>query len=212
MSVVALPEEPNQNTSFLIRHRPKIGLALFLALLPCLLFVQHSWPEETFIDFSLDLVGYTLMVVGALGRLWATLYIGGRKNKALQRTGPYSIVRHPLYVSSFLLGLGMSMLSENPIVLALVMLYFALQYRTSILYEEAVLTKKFGQEYLEYARTTPCFLPKLSNLDTTAPETINLKPLKSEVGHALAALAIIPLFELLALLHERGVLPYISFP
>lgn len=198
--------------SFLVRNRTRVGLALFLALLPALFFVQHPWPEETYVDFVLDSAGYMLAIAGVLGRLWCTLYIGGNKHETLQRTGPYSVVRHPLYVSNLLLGLALAALSENPIVLFVVVAYFWIQYRSTIRHEEAALEATFGESYREYARTVPCFIPKLSHFHSTPPASVNLSPLYAEAARCLAFLAVVPLFELIALLHESGVVPFISFP
>jgi protein-S-isoprenylcysteine O-methyltransferase Ste14 len=205
--------QESPRASFVVRHRPKIGALLFLLALPVILLTSHSWLDTSWPSFLLSTLGYGLIVAGVFGRLWSMLYIGGRKDKELQRLGPYSVVRHPLYVSSLMLGLGLSALSQNPIVLAIVLVYFTLQYRTTIIHEESVLTALFGETYNLYKRVTPCFIPRFSHLDTTPPESINLRPLAREFSHGLAALALIPLFRLIALLHESRILPtLLKFP
>jgi protein-S-isoprenylcysteine O-methyltransferase Ste14 len=199
--------------SFIVRYRPKIGALLFLLALPIILVGSRTFPEATWQSFILSTLGYALIIAGVFGRLWSMLYIGGRKDKELQRVGPYSVVRHPLYVSSLMLGLGLSALSQNLLVLIIVLVYFILQYRTTIKHEEAVLSGLFGETYANYKRVTPCFIPRFSHLDTTPPESINLRPLSREFSHGLAALALIPLFRLIALLHEGRILPtLLKFP
>ena len=198
--------------SFVVRNRVKIGKVVVLLLLPILLFVHHSWAEDTYLDLVLDSVGYILLMCGVFGRLWCTLYIGGRKNSVLQRTGPYSLVRHPLYGSSLLLGLGVSALSENPVVLLVVLIYFAWQYVTTIRHEESELAALFGDEYAEYRRNTPCFFPKFSHFDAGPEPTVGLRHLRAEALRCTVALLAVPMFELLTLLHVRGVLPFVKFP
>lgn len=198
--------------SFIIRKRTTIGLILFVLVVGMLLFVHHSWPENTFVDITFDVVGYALVVCGVLGRLWCTLYIGGRKHAELQCTGPYSLVRHPLYVSNLLLALGFAALSENPLVLLVVAIYFAMQYLATIRYEETALRVTFGETYAEYARRVPCFIPNFRGTDFSAPAALSMAYLRIEAVRVLLFLAIIPLYELLELLHAKRILSYISFP
>jgi len=203
---------PLPSRSWLVRRRTAIGLWLAIALVGTLVFVHHSWPEEAMLDFVLDTLGYVLLVLGVLGRLWCTLYIGGRKHEELQTTGPYSIVRHPLYVSNLLLAVGISSLSENPLVLLVVLCYFLWQYSCTIRYEEAALRVTFGHVYDEYMQRVPRFLPRFRQADFTPPSSVNMWALRAELPRILLFLAAIPLLELLARLHEQGILPYIPFP
>ncbi|MGQ9778865.1 MAG: methyltransferase family protein [Bacillota bacterium] len=53
---------------------------------------------------------YPALVLVGLGmavRLWAAGYI--HKNEEVTTSGPYGLVRHPLYLGSFCLGLGLSL-------------------------------------------------------------------------------------------------------
>ncbi|MDO8587608.1 MAG: isoprenylcysteine carboxylmethyltransferase family protein [Armatimonadota bacterium] len=201
------PGKSKPRQPLIVRRRIKIGQALILPSLFIVLFVRHPWPEGSYIDFALDTIGYALLLAGVLGRLWCTLYIGGRKQSTLQQTGPYSMVRHPLYVCNLLIALGICVLSQNLILLALVLAYFVWQYRTTIRFEEAELARIFEEEHAQYTKSVPCFIPKVSALRFDPPETVNLKPLKSEVVRAGVFLSLVPLFHLLSLLQENGVLP-----
>lgn len=199
---------PTKTRSLIVRKRVAIGLFVFAALLGMLLFVHHSWAENSFVDLTLDTIGYSLLIFGVLGRLWCTLYIGGRKHAELQQTGPYSLVRHPLYVSNLLLALGFASLSENPLILLIVLIYFAVQYVATIRYEERALRETFGEVYDDYARRVPCFLPNFRATDYAPPGSVNMKYLQLEVIRVLVFLIMIPMFELLSLLHEQGILPH----
>jgi protein-S-isoprenylcysteine O-methyltransferase Ste14 len=191
--------------SFLVRYRTRIALLLFLILLPAVLYVRLAWTFQPAVQFILDAVAYVLVVLGMLMRLWSTLYIGGRKDEELQTIGPYSIVRNPLYVGSALLGLGLSVISGNPLVLLIVLIYFTAQYRTTIRHEERALTAIFGEVFLAYLQRVPSFIPKLSLYDPAPPETINLGPLYKEIRHSLFYLIVILIWQTVTALQVAGV-------
>jgi protein-S-isoprenylcysteine O-methyltransferase Ste14 len=208
----ALLPTPPVTPSWLVRRRTQMGLFLWLLLASALLFIHHSWPEDTFLDFSLDTLGYGFLMLGVLGRLWCTLYIGGKKHAELQTMGPYSLVRHPLYMCNLLLALGFSSLSGNPGVLVVVIAYFSWQYLATIRHEEAALLETFGAAYAAYMQRVPCFVPHGRGIDFSAPTAVDMRMLRKEVDRVLIFLLIVPILELVALLHERGMLPYLIFP
>ena len=204
---------------FFVRYRTRVGLLFFIVLLPCLLFVRPHWADPRWVDaswlpmFILRTVGYVCLLAGVLGRLWCTLYIGGRKQCVLQTTGPYSLVRHPLYVGSLLMGLGMVALSQNIVVLVLGAVYFIAQYRVTIRFEEATLAEIFGEQHAEYLRRVPCFIPRLSNFDPTSPGVVNMQPLQLEIARSIAFLSVVPFLDLINQLHAQGILPvFLNFP
>ncbi|HOF88316.1 MAG TPA: isoprenylcysteine carboxylmethyltransferase family protein [Armatimonadota bacterium] len=193
--------------SFIVRHRARLGLLLFFLLLPAVLYVR-LWDIRALpaIQFALDAVAYALVVLGMLIRLWSTLYIGGRKDSALQTAGPYSVTRNPLYAGSFLLGLGFAVITSNPLVLLLVLVYFAVQYRTTVRHEERTLAALFGAVFHDYMARVPRFIPNLALFDPTPPETVNLRSLTDELRHSLAFLALLLLWQAVTALQVAGVL------
>jgi protein-S-isoprenylcysteine O-methyltransferase Ste14 len=56
--------------------------------------------EYGLIHEPFEYVGYALVIVCVVGRIWCSAYVGGYKNTKLIDTGPFSIVRNPLYVFS----------------------------------------------------------------------------------------------------------------
>lgn len=133
------------------------GLVILL-----LLFTGHSFSQRSVTDLLFEIVGVFLLSICSLGRLWALMYISGNKRRELVTDGPYSIVRHPLYVFSLIGALGIGLGSENILILALIIIFYLFYYPFTILAEEKKLTNKFGQAYLDYMERTPRFLPKLS--------------------------------------------------
>lgn len=83
----------------------------------------------------------------------------GITGKGLIKTGVYGIVRHPLYLSGIVLFISQPVITRNWLtVQALAVIYFI--YGAFI--EEKRLIRRFGQEYIDYMKQVPRFLPRLS--------------------------------------------------
>lgn len=80
---------------------------------------------------------------------------------SLTTTGLYSVVRHPLYLGNFLMGLGVSAYPRLWWLSLIFTLAFWLYYERIMFAEEAFLRSKFGDDYLEWAGRTPAFVPAL---------------------------------------------------
>jgi steroid 5-alpha reductase family enzyme len=65
-------------------------------------------------------------------------------------TGPYAFTRHPLYLGSSLIGIGLAIASANIVAAVLVLAYLAVTLTAAIRTEEAHLTEKFGAAYPAY--------------------------------------------------------------
>jgi len=76
--------------------------------------------------------------------------------------GPYRFVRNPMYIGgvSMLLGLGLYLRSLAMTLYA--MGAFLLIHTFVVLAEEAGLRKRFGQEYEDYCRVVPRWIPRLT--------------------------------------------------
>ncbi|HSE33739.1 MAG TPA: isoprenylcysteine carboxylmethyltransferase family protein [Pyrinomonadaceae bacterium] len=105
------------------------------------------------------LVGAIVSVVGLAIRAWASGHI--RKNAELAISGPYAYTRNPLYLGSFLIGLGFTIASGR-IVLALVFAALFLGIYFPVMRVEATtLAGLFGEKYVSYKRSVPLFFPRL---------------------------------------------------
>lgn len=80
----------------------------------------------------------------------------------LNTTGPYSLVRNPLYVGRILNYTGMAMLSGSWVFAVLTYLISVLIYERVAVYEEEFLRGKFGEAHAKWAERVPFLLPKLS--------------------------------------------------
>jgi protein-S-isoprenylcysteine O-methyltransferase Ste14 len=94
-------------------------------------------------------LGAMVAVLGESIRLWAAGHL--EKSKEVTQSGPYRYTRHPLYLGSSLIGIGMAVVANNAIVAAIVIAYLALTLTAAMRSEEAHLREKFGDAYDAYA-------------------------------------------------------------
>lgn len=110
-------------------------------------------------------VGGAVALVGLLVRAWASGHI--RKNSTLAVSGPYAHTRNPLYLGSFVLGLGFTIAASSSIWLLVVLggLFAALFlgiYLPVMRVESLTLAELFGDDYRRYASAVPLFFPRLT--------------------------------------------------
>ena len=82
-----------------------------------LVWIIFSAPKLIYLQDLFNIIGIFLLFVGILGRLYATLYIGGMKNSGSDGNsfisdGIYSVCRNPLYFFSFVGLLGILFLNN----------------------------------------------------------------------------------------------------
>jgi hypothetical protein len=107
------------------------------------------------------------MVVAGLGlRTWARGHLD--RAEIVTQTGPFAFVRHPLYVGSFFVGLGVSLMSRVTVVPVLFTLAFLLMYWPKALREEHFLRNRFGDDYARYAERVGAVIPRLASPRTPA--------------------------------------------
>jgi protein-S-isoprenylcysteine O-methyltransferase Ste14 len=136
-------------------------------------------------------LGAILIVPGLLIRALASGHV--RKNEALATSGPYAYTRNPLYLGSWLIGIGFAVAARSWWVgIAIVVMFFAI-YLPVIRDEEAFLRLKFP-EFVEYARRVPRMFPRItlrSNAEETEGFSFDLYLKHSEYNALLGALAMV---------------------
>jgi len=95
------------------------------------------------------MIGAAIAIAGEVIRLWAAGHL--EKSKEVTQSGPYRYTRHPLYLGSSLIGIGMAVVANNLIVAAIVIAYLVLTLTAAMRSEEAHLREKFGDAYDAYA-------------------------------------------------------------
>lgn len=155
----------------------------------------------------IEWIGIVLIVTCILGRTWSSLYIGGRKIEEFVQTGPYSMMRNPLYFFSCTGAVGVGM-QVGTVVLGLIMgLLTYLVFYFVILREEELLADRFGPNYEAYMARVPRFFPKLSLWKDEPTLTIRPPRVVATFGDALVFLLAVPLAEVFEYLQDTGVVP-----
>lgn len=156
-----------------------------LAVVALLLVSQSHWRACAGMTHGFFLLAVLLAGVAALGRMWCSLYIAGRKNAELVTDGPYSMCRNPLYFFSFLGAVGLGFATGTFTIPAIIALGFALKYPGTIKGEEAYLAKRHGEPYQEYLQAVPCFFPKLALLKEPQQTMVNPMTFRKHLGSVI---------------------------
>jgi protein-S-isoprenylcysteine O-methyltransferase Ste14 len=123
----------------LARLRVPLG---FVAGILVLWLARPTW--------SLLALGTLIALAGETVRIWAAGHL--EKSREVTRSGPYRWFRHPLYVGSVLMGVGVAIAGNSGVAATAVAAYLAVTMTAAIRTEEAFLRSKFGSEYDEYCR------------------------------------------------------------
>ncbi|MBI4408758.1 MAG: isoprenylcysteine carboxylmethyltransferase family protein [Gemmatimonadetes bacterium] len=167
----------------------RLRLRAAWVLLPAYLFFSRP-------SAPLILTGVGLALTGGLLRAWAAGTI--RKNVILTTGGPYAHTRNPLYLGTFLIGLGLAVASGRVAIIVGFLLFFLAVYGWTMRAESRRLERLFGDDYRHYAESVPSFLPRLRPYRASAaPRTrFDLKSLlvsreyQAVLGTLLAFLAL----------------------
>jgi protein-S-isoprenylcysteine O-methyltransferase Ste14 len=115
---------------------------------------------------ALQVLGVVFAAGGLLLHGWARLnlgpYYGEREEvqpaQGLVVTGPYKVIRHPIYMSYFLSSIGMFLIVPALTTL-LGVAYSFWDFPGAMRREEKLLSEKLPG-YTDYMRTTPRFIPR----------------------------------------------------
>jgi len=164
---MALREEFELTGNWLFRWRSYFPLVMIVVLL--LAMREYSLPANSEDVDQLWEAFCLLVCFAGLGIRMLTIGFtpkgtSGRNTKkqvafTLNTTGMYSITRNPLYLGNFVTGLGFALFLRLWWLVIIYILSFWLYYERIIFAEEEFLRRKFGNEYLEWADDTPCFVP-----------------------------------------------------
>ena len=100
--------------------------------------------------------GLILILAGMGVRIWAR---GHFVKGLLFHTGPYAIVRHPLYVGSFLMLIGFLLILNTWVLWAVLLPFYVVFYVLTVISEESFLRRRIGEEWEEYRRSVPALIP-----------------------------------------------------
>ncbi|CDX19305.1 Nickel-cobalt-cadmium resistance protein NccN [Mesorhizobium plurifarium] len=190
------------------QHMRRIVLAvLIVVLFAALLFGQSSFPPDTPMHESIEMFGVLLIFLGIVGRLWSTLYIGGRKSAEVVTGGPYSITRNPLYLFSTVAAAGVGAQIGSFSGIILFSLLCAGAFHIVILREERYLKEVLGAPYQAYLAKVPRFFPNLRLYQEGDTGSFKPRLLLNTLLDGLVFLIALPAFELIDGMQQSGMLP-----
>ena len=207
---MSLINELEKQGNWLFRYRSHlplvilvVGLAVFILQIyyPTQLFtylIREHWHTYTWICLAIGLVGLGVRVftvghtpANTSGRNTTEGQVAGEVN----RTGIYSLVRHPLYLGNFLMWLAIAMMSGSPGFVVIFVLAYWLYYERIMLAEETFLIRTFGTIYSDWAAVTPAFIPRLRGYVRPVYPFSWKKVLKKEKNGLFALLLLLLLFD-----------------
>lgn len=93
-------------------------------------------------------IGAAIALAGEAVRLWAAGHL--EKGREVTSSGPYAFTRHPLYLGSSLIAVGVAIASARLVVACIIAAYLAVTITAAIVTEEARLGEQYGHEYAAY--------------------------------------------------------------
>ena len=151
-----------------IKHRRYHGVARFFSFESIFVLIwlnRHVWfPDPLainqifswltlFLSLYFAVAGFLLLI--RLGKPSASNF---ENTSVLVRTGLYKYIRHPLYMSLFLLGTGAMLKDIKSVQLILGLINMVAVYLTARI-EEKEMYARFGEEYKKYKKETKMFIP-----------------------------------------------------
>ncbi len=129
-----------------------------------------SWLNQRFLPelAVFQAVGLALAIAGVAFACWARHTLGRNWSAAAQlkyeheliQSGPYRLVRHPIYTGLLLAFLGTAlMLGEWRAIVAFSIILISLLHKYRV--EERMMHMHFGSRYLEYAARTKALVPAI---------------------------------------------------
>jgi protein-S-isoprenylcysteine O-methyltransferase Ste14 len=151
---------------WLFRQRTWLPLPLVAALL-----LIPAEPDAA--GGPLWITGALVVAVGEGIRLWAVHHIGAISRTRSDRlgplvsSGPFALIRNPLYVGNILLWAGFAIFAGLVWFAPVAIVLLALEYHAIVRWEEGLLAARIGQPYEQYLARVPRWLPSLSSRTET---------------------------------------------
>ena len=153
---------------WLFRHRTALPLPIAGIILG--LRVGEGAPSAILVG-----AGVVLTVTGELIRLWGVRHIGAISRTRSDRlgplvaTGPFALIRNPLYVGNVLIWVGFALSARLVWLAPLVVILLGAEYHAIVKWEETLLVSRLGVAYRDYAARVPRWIPGFSFVRPSTP-------------------------------------------
>jgi protein-S-isoprenylcysteine O-methyltransferase Ste14 len=135
--------------------------------------IHPGWLAFASLPFPITLrwAGVAMAVLGFALLQWAQVTLGKSwsdtprmmKEQTLVTSGPYRVIRHPIY-TAFLAILGSLLFISSNWLIGLCWIGMAsLEIISRIQFEETLMTEYFGEQYRAYMKRTGRLLPRLNS-------------------------------------------------
>lgn len=131
-------------------------------------FNRAAWSVDWQSIGAPQFVGLAVLLAGLAFSVWARLHLGTnwsvsvtlKEGHELVRSGPYGLVRHPIYTGCLLALAGAVLIGAQwRGVAGLLLIFASLAYKVRV--EENWLTGHFGGAYAQYRRDVAALIPGL---------------------------------------------------
>jgi protein-S-isoprenylcysteine O-methyltransferase Ste14 len=146
---------------WLFRHRTSLPIPLALPLL----LVRSGEAEP---GALLLVLGIALVVTGELVRVWGVHHIGAVSRTRSDRlgplvaTGPFAVVRNPLYLGNIAIWVGFAFVARLLWMAPIILAVLALEYHAIVRWEEQFLESRLGDSYRAYLARVPRWVPNFT--------------------------------------------------
>ncbi|MFA5099570.1 MAG: isoprenylcysteine carboxylmethyltransferase family protein [Candidatus Omnitrophota bacterium] len=194
-----------------MKNRIKLnGIVLFLSILALAFFPRFIIRQDGFVfDDFWEVLGISLILAGQLLRVSARGYKTeqSRNGSHLVVTGPYSMVRNPMYLGIIMIGCGVVLAVLYPWTLLIFLGGFIFRYKHLFEKEEKILLDAFGKEYKDYCARVPRIIPEplfVFQNDISSLIPVRLSWVKPELLSILLILAAVFVIESWEEIRLRG--------
>ena len=152
--------------AWLFRRRTSLPLPLAVAILA-------TPSTQTRAITASILAGIALTLAGELVRLWGVSHIGVISRTRSDRlgplvdTGPFALVRNPLYLGNIALWTGFAFTAGLPWLAPIIVITLGAVYHAIVRWEEMLLEERRGAEYRAYAARVPRWLHRNFRFQTS---------------------------------------------
>ncbi|MFM8312784.1 MAG: methyltransferase family protein [Deltaproteobacteria bacterium] len=164
-------------TWFRWRSFSPIPLFLMLFLLPA----ELTWSPTQYVLLILGVLLAESLRVWAVGHAGSTTRTRGDTVQQLVHAGPYRFVRNPLYIANIAMYTLCGLIFGFGLLSLFIFVYSSVEYYFIVSFEEQILSKTFGQSYLQYIEKVPRWIPSFRPSVESSGHAFNfLAALKSE--------------------------------
>ncbi len=145
---------------------PVISILLIKNILSPFNIMFYDFSNES-LSFFTEIIGLIFFVAGNVLLYWTRIFLWSSfrlgavkpsKNDKLILTGPFKMVRHPMYIAVIVMAIGLALLIHSIIIILLIII-LVVSIVKIIPIEEKQLIDAYGEEYRQYQAKTNALMP-----------------------------------------------------